>query len=194
MVNLGYNAAMLKAALDTLHEVYGYRDFRPGQAAVIEAVLADRDCLVLMPTGGGKSLCYQIPALVRRGVGIVVSPLIALMQDQVAALRQIGIAAAFLNSTVPWFEQMEIKDAVMSGALDLLYLAPERLLQDETLALLETAPVTLFAIDEAHCVSQWGHDFRQDYLGLNVLAERFPRRAAHGPHRHCGCAHTRGDR
>ena len=165
---------MLKAALDTLHEVYGYRDFRPGQAAVIEAVLADRDCLVLMPTGGGKSLCYQIPALVRRGVGIVVSPLIALMQDQVAALRQIGVAAAFLNSTVPWFEQMEIKDAVVSGALDLLYLAPERLLQDETLALLETAPVTLFAIDEAHCVSQWGHDFRQDYLGLNVLAERFP--------------------
>ena len=165
---------MLKAALDILREVYGYRDFRPGQAAVVEAFLSGRDCLVLMPTGGGKSLCYQIPAMLQSGTGIVVSPLIALMQDQVAALRQLGVAAAFLNSTVPWVEQLEIKDALTRGALDLLYLAPERLLQDETLALLQEARVALFAIDEAHCVSQWGHDFRQDYLGLDVLAQRFP--------------------
>ena len=165
---------MLKTALDILREVYGYREFRPGQAAVIEAFLGGRDCLVLMPTGGGKSLCYQIPALLRQGTGIVVSPLIALMQDQVAALRQAGVAAAFLNSTVPWMEQMEIKNALTRGALDLLYLAPERLLQEETLDLLQQVPVTLFAIDEAHCVSQWGHDFRQDYLGLDVLAKHFP--------------------
>ena len=127
-----------------------------------------------MPTGGGKSLCYQIPAVLRDGTGIVVSPLIALMQDQVAALRQAGVAAAFLNSTVPWTEQLQIKDALRRGALDLLYLAPERLLQEDTLALLQETAIALFAIDEAHCVSQWGHDFRQDYLGLNVLAERFP--------------------
>ena len=165
---------MLKAALDILREVYGYREFRPGQAEVVEALLADRDCLVLMPTGGGKSMCYQIPAMLRPGTGIVVSPLIALMRDQVSALRQAGVKAAFLNSTVPWLEQQEIKDALLRGMLDLLYLAPERLLQDETLALLQEAPIALFAIDEAHCVSQWGHDFREDYLGLDVLAERFP--------------------
>ena len=165
---------MLKAALDILREVYGYREFRPGQAEVVEALLANRDCLVLMPTGGGKSMCYQIPAMLRPGTGIVVSPLIALMRDQVSALRQAGVKAAFLNSTVPWLEQQEIKDALLRGTLDLLYLAPERLLQDETLALLREAPVALFAIDEAHCVSQWGHDFREDYLGLDVLAERFP--------------------
>ena len=165
---------MLKAALDILREVYGYREFRPGQAEVVEALLADRDCLVLMPTGGGKSMCYQIPAMLRPGTGIVVSPLIALMRDQVSALRQAGVKAAFLNSTVPWLEQQEIKDVLLRGMLDLLYLAPERLLQDETLALLQEAPVALFAIDEAHCVSQWGHDFREDYLGLDVLAERFP--------------------
>ena len=165
---------MLKTALDILREVYGYREFRPGQAEVVEALLAERDCLVLMPTGGGKSMCYQIPAMLRPGTGIVVSPLIALMRDQVSALREAGVRAAFLNSTVPWLEQQEIKDALLRGMLDLLYLAPERLLQDETLALLQEAPVALFAIDEAHCVSQWGHDFREDYLGLDVLAERFP--------------------
>ena len=165
---------MLESARSLLRDVYGYADFRPGQDAVIQSVLDDRDCLVLMPTGGGKSLCYQIPAMVRPGTGIVVSPLIALMQDQVAALRQMGVAAAFLNSTLPWFEQTEIANRVGNGDLDLLYLAPERLLQEDTLALLERSPVNLFAIDEAHCVSQWGHDFRQDYLGLHVLAERFP--------------------
>ena len=165
---------MLKTALDILREVYGYREFRPGQAEVVEALLAEHDCLVLMPTGGGKSMCYQIPAMLRPGTGIVVSPLIALMRDQVSALREAGVKAAFLNSTVPWLEQQEIKDALLRGMLDLLYLAPERLLQEETLALLQEAPVALFAIDEAHCVSQWGHDFREDYLGLDVLAERFP--------------------
>ena len=165
---------MLDHARKILREIYGYPDFRPGQAEVIEAVLADRDCLVLMPTGGGKSLCYQIPALVKPGTAIVVSPLIALMQDQVTALRQLGVAAAFLNSTVAWHEQSEIMRTLAEGRLDLLYLAPERLLQEETLAMLTRADVALVAIDEAHCVSQWGHDFRQDYLGLDVLAERFP--------------------
>ena len=167
-------ANMHPSASELLREIYGYSEFRPGQEEIINAVHKGRDCLVLMPTGGGKSLCYQIPAMLRPGVGIVVSPLIALMQDQVAALRQAGVKAAFLNSTVPWFEQGEIKDALARGDLDLLYLAPERLLQEETLALLEQVELALFAIDEAHCVSQWGHDFRQDYLGLNVLAERFP--------------------
>ena len=165
---------MLDTARQILHDVYGYSAFRPGQEAVIEAVLAGRDGLVLMPTGGGKSVCYQVPAMVLPGTGIVVSPLIALMHDQVAALRQSGVAAAFLNSTLPWFEQTEIANAFTRGTLDLLYLAPERLLQEDTLALLGSSPVNLFAIDEAHCVSQWGHDFRQDYLGLDVLAERFP--------------------
>ena len=165
---------MLDPARSVLRDTFGYGEFRPGQEAVIQAVLDGRDCLVLMPTGGGKSLCYQIPAMVRPGTGVVVSPLIALMQDQVAALRESGVAAAFLNSTLPWFEQTEIANRVGNGDLDLLYLAPERLLQEDTLALLERSPVNLVAIDEAHCVSQWGHDFRQDYLGLHVLAERFP--------------------
>ena len=165
---------MHPSAAEILRDTYGYSEFRPGQEVVVNAALEGRDCLVLMPTGGGKSLCYQIPAMARSGVGIVISPLIALMQDQVAALRQAGVAAAFLNSAVPWFEQAEIKDLLIRGDLDLLYLAPERLLQEETLALLEKVELALFAIDEAHCVSQWGHDFRQDYLGLNVLAERFP--------------------
>ena len=165
---------MAAAPLEVLRRVYGYEAFRGGQEAVIDAVLAGRDCLVLMPTGGGKSLCYQIPAQVLAGVGVVVSPLIALMQDQVAALRQAGVRAAFLNSTVPWPEQQAIKEALAAGRLDLLYLAPERLVQEETLALLAETRLALFAIDEAHCVSQWGHDFRQDYLGLDVLAERFP--------------------
>ncbi|MCY4014944.1 MAG: DNA helicase RecQ [Gammaproteobacteria bacterium] len=166
--------AVREQARNTLRTVFGYDDFRPGQAEVIEAVLAGRDCLVLMPTGGGKSLCYQVPALIRPGTAVVVSPLIALMQDQVAALRQLGVAASFLNSTVSWHEQADITRQLAEGRLDLLYLAPERLLQEETLRILDRADVALFAIDEAHCVSQWGHDFRQDYLGLDVLAERFP--------------------
>ena len=170
------NPDLTQRAQALLRSVYGYPEFRPGQQEVIESVLDGRDSLVLMPTGGGKSLCYQIPAMLRPGVGIVVSPLIALMQDQVQALRQFGVAAAVLNSTVPFHEQREIEGALERGELDLLYLAPERLLSGEagTLELLRGLEVALIAIDEAHCVSQWGHDFRQDYLGLHVLAEHFP--------------------
>ncbi len=170
------NADLTQSAQTLLRSVYGYPEFRAGQLEVIESVLDGRDSLVLMPTGGGKSLCYQIPAMLRDGLGIVVSPLIALMQDQVQALRQLGVAAAFLNSSVPFHEQREIKGALKRGELDLLYLAPERLLSGEagTLELLRGLEVALIAIDEAHCVSQWGHDFRQDYLGLHVLAEHFP--------------------
>ena len=165
---------MIEHAQDLLRSVYGFDDFRGRQAEVVAAALAGRDALVLMPTGGGKSLCYQLPAMIRPGVGLVVSPLIALMQDQVSALKQLGVRAEFLNSTLSWPEQCKILDAVSAQALDLLYLAPERLLKDETLDRLDRVDLAVIAIDEAHCVSQWGHDFRQDYLGLNVLAERFP--------------------
>jgi len=157
-----------------LRDVFGYADFRGRQQAIIEAAVAGHDSLVLMPTGGGKSLCYQIPALLREGVGIVVSPLIALMQDQVSALREAGVAAAYLNSTLKRREQDEVIAALRRGKLDLLYLAPERLLQPETHALLREAQVSIVAIDEAHCVSQWGHDFRAEYLGLNALKEWLP--------------------
>ena len=164
----------IQRAHDLLREVYGYADFRDTQEQVIRAALEGRDALVVMPTGGGKSLCYQLPSIVRPGTGLVVSPLIALMQDQVGALRQLGVRAAFLNSTLAYDEQWRIIDAVRAGALDLLYLAPERLLQEDTLSLLAGVDLSLIAIDEAHCVSQWGHDFRQDYLGLDVLRDRFP--------------------
>ncbi len=165
---------MIERAHELLRNVYGYSGFRGGQEAIIAAVLDGKDALVLMPTGGGKSLCYQIPAVVRPGLGLVVSPLIALMQDQVAALQQFGLDARFLNSTLSYAQQQNVLEAVARAELDLLYLAPERLLQEETLDRLAAAKVSLIAIDEAHCVSQWGHDFRQDYLGLNVLSERFP--------------------
>ncbi|MEO8466074.1 MAG: DNA helicase RecQ [Gammaproteobacteria bacterium] len=157
-----------------LRETFGYAVFRDQQEQVIGAALDGRDSLVLMPTGGGKSLCFQIPALVRDGVGIVVSPLIALMEDQVGALREAGVSAAFLNSTLKPAEQRSVIAALRSGELELLYLAPERLLQPETLDLLADVPVALIAIDEAHCVSQWGHDFRTEYLGLSALKSRFP--------------------
>ncbi len=157
-----------------LRERYGFENFRGTQARIIQHTLAGGDSLVLMPTGGGKSLCYQIPSLLRPGVGIVVSPLIALMQDQVDALVRFGISAAFLNSSQSWAEQRNITEALTAGHLDVLYVAPERLLMDDTLALLDQTPIALFAIDEAHCVSQWGHDFRKDYLGLHRLRERFP--------------------
>ena len=157
-----------------LLDVFGYKDFRFRQAEIIETVLGGGDCLALMPTGGGKSLCYQIPALVRNGTGIVVSPLIALMQDQVDALKDVGVRAAFLNSTLDWHQQNEIERSFAAGALDLLYVAPERLVQERTLSLISHHDVALFAIDEAHCVSQWGHDFRPEYRQLKVLAERFP--------------------
>jgi len=140
----------------------------------IETTLSGRDSLVLMPTGGGKSLCYQIPALVREGMGIVVSPLIALMQDQVAALQQLGLRAAYLNSTLSREQHSQVMRSIYDGELDLLYIAPERLLQDNTLQRLMNVEISLIAIDEAHCVSQWGHDFRADYLGLHVLKQAFP--------------------
>lgn len=158
-----------------LEDVFGYKNFRLHQSKIIETLVSGRDCLALMPTGGGKSLCYQIPALVRAGTGIVVSPLIALMQDQVDALRVVGVKAAFLNSTLDRNTQDGIEREFAAGALDLLYVAPERLVQDRTLSLMARHEIALFAIDEAHCVAQWGHDFRPEYRQLKILAERFPR-------------------
>ncbi|MBV1695575.1 MAG: DNA helicase RecQ [Hyphomicrobiales bacterium] len=164
----------LEAAQAILQGTFGYQSFRLHQKAIIETLLAGQDALALMPTGGGKSLCYQIPALVRPGTGIVVSPLIALMQDQVDALKELGVAAAFINSTLSRTEVQETEAALLAGALDLLYVAPERLLQERTLQLLSRCDLALFAIDEAHCVSQWGHDFRPEYRQLRALPERFP--------------------
>jgi len=161
-------------ALDALQHVWGYPAFRGLQAQAIDHIAAGGDALVLMPTSGGKSLCYQIPALLRDGVGVVVSPLIALMQDQVAALRELGLRAAFLNSTLDAGQARDVQRAARAGELDLLYLAPERLLSDSGLALLAQCRIALFAIDEAHCVSQWGHDFRPEYGQLSVLRERWP--------------------
>lgn len=162
------------AAQQTLHRVFGYEAFRGEQGAVIEHVVAGGDAVVLMPTGGGKSLCYQIPALVRPGTGVVVSPLIALMQDQVDALRALGVRAGFMNSTQDFDERRSMEAQFLAGELDLLYLAPERLRLDSTLSLLARGEISVFAIDEAHCVAQWGHDFRPDYLALSVLGERWP--------------------
>ncbi|MEV5507855.1 DNA helicase RecQ [Streptomyces orinoci] len=161
-------------ALGVLKRVFGYDAFRGEQAAIIEHVVAGGDALVLMPTGGGKSLCYQIPALVRPGVGVVVSPLIALMQDQVDALRALGVRAGFLNSTQDLDERRMVEAEFLAGELDLLYLAPERLRLESTMSLLDRGKVSVFAIDEAHCVAQWGHDFRPDYLALSALHERWP--------------------
>ena len=162
------------AALGVLEKTFGYDSFRGQQAEIIQTIIDGGDALVLMPTGGGKSLCYQIPALVRDGTGIVISPLIALMQDQVDALSAVGARAEFLNSTQSSDERLRVETAFLAGELDLLYLAPERLRVSSTTNLLDRGKIALFAIDEAHCVSQWGHDFRPDYLQLSVLHERWP--------------------
>ncbi|WP_428719459.1 DNA helicase RecQ [Undibacterium curvum] len=161
-------------ALHILQTVFGYPAFRSQQGQIVDHVIQGGDALVLMPTGGGKSLCYQIPALIRRGVGIVVSPLIALMQDQVDALAEVGVRAAFLNSTQSFDQILEVEKKMREGELDLVYIAPERLLTQRCLELLEIIDIALFAIDEAHCVSQWGHDFRPEYIRLSTLHERFP--------------------
>ncbi|OWT61769.1 DNA helicase RecQ [Candidimonas nitroreducens] len=166
--------ATLESPLDILQRVFGYESFRGDQQAIIEHVVEGGDALVLMPTGGGKSLCYQIPALARPGTGVVVSPLIALMQDQVDALTELGVRAAFLNSTQDWRTAREVEQAFLDGELDLLYVAPERLVTERCMELLARGHIALFAIDEAHCVSQWGHDFRPEYLELSILSERWP--------------------
>jgi ATP-dependent DNA helicase RecQ len=162
------------SAQNILQTVFGYPSFRSPQDKIIQTVVEGGDALVLMPTGGGKSLCYQIPALLRHGCGIVVSPLIALMKDQVDALRQLGVKASYLNSSLDTSTANEVEEALMAGELDLLYIAPERLNQERTMSLLQHCSIALFAIDEAHCVSQWGHDFRADYLQLSILHEHYP--------------------
>lgn len=164
----------MKSAQHILRSLFGYEHFRGLQTDIVEHVMSGKDALVLMPTGGGKSLCYQIPSLARPGTGVVVSPLIALMQDQVDALRQLGVNAAFLNSSLAFDEQQSVEQQFLRGELDILYVAPERLATPRFLNTLERAHISLFAIDEAHCVSQWGHDFRSDYLQLSLLHQRFP--------------------
>jgi ATP-dependent DNA helicase RecQ len=161
-------------ALSVLSSVFGLPGFRGAQQEIVRHVTDGGNCLVLMPTGGGKSLCYQVPSLLRQGCGIVVSPLIALMRDQVAGLLEAGVRAAVLNSSLSFGEANAVEQRLLTGDLDVLYVAPERLLTPRCLALLSRAKIALFAIDEAHCVSQWGHDFRPEYIGLSVLAERFP--------------------
>jgi len=168
------DGACLDGPADVLRRIFGYDSFRGAQREIIEHLVGGGDALVLMPTGGGKSLCYQIPALIREGTGVVVSPLIALMQDQVDALLALGVRAGFLNSTQDPRQRAATQSDLLAGDLDLLYLAPERLRSESTLSLLDRAAISLFAIDEAHCVSQWGHDFRPDYLALSALHRRWP--------------------
>src|SRR3954463_2327618 len=161
-------------ALSVLNSVFGLPAFRGEQEKIVRHVTDGGNCLVLMPTGGGKSLCYQLPSLLRQGCGIVVSPLIALMRDQVAGLLEAGVKAAVLNSTLSYEEANAVEQQLLAGDLDLLYVAPERLVTPRCLGLLARCKIALFAIDEAHCVSQWGHDFRPEYIGLSVISERFP--------------------
>src|SRR3954454_13909080 len=177
-MSLSANASALQPetapdALSVLNSVFGLPGFRSAQEEIVRHVTQGGNCLVLMPTGGGKSLCYQVPSLLRRGCGIVISPLIALMRDQVAGLLEAGVRAAVLNSTLSSSEANAVEQRLLAGDLDLLYVAPERLLTQRCLALLSRATIALFAIDEAHCVSQWGHDFRPEYIGLSAIAERF---------------------
>lgn len=166
---------MMKTAQSVLEHVFGYAAFRGPQQAIVDTLIDGRDALVIMPTGGGKSLCYQVPALVREGCGVVISPLIALMQDQVDALQAAGVKAGFLNSSLTAEQAGATERALLNSELDLLYVAPERLIQSRCLNLLKRSRIALFAIDEAHCVSQWGHDFRSDYLQLSLLHEQFPK-------------------
>jgi len=172
--SIHYDVGMPSDAQKILHSVFGYPAFRGEQQAIVDHLIAGGDALVLMPTGGGKSLCFQIPAMVRQGTAIVVSPLIALMQDQVETLQQLGVRAAFLNSTMDARSSNDMERSLLRGELDLLYVAPERLLMPRFIDLLERTTIALFAIDEAHCVSQWGHDFRPEYRQLTILHERFP--------------------
>src|SRR3981189_3635671 len=167
-------SALAPDALSVLNSVFGLPGFRGAQEEIVRHVTDGGNCLVLMPTGGGKSLCYQLPSLLRKGCGIIVSPLIALMRDQVAGLIEAGVNAAVLNSTLSLSEASAVEQRLLAGELDLLYIAPERLLTPRCLAMIGRAQIALFAIDEAHCVSQWGHDFRPEYIGLSVIAERFP--------------------
>ncbi len=169
-----HKGTMSQQALEVLQTIYGYDKFRGQQHDIVSTVIQGNDALVLMPTGGGKSLCYQVPSLVRAGTGIVISPLIALMQDQVDALNALNLRAAFINSSMHGSEVAQTEEALLAGDLDMLYVAPERLLMPRMLELLDAADIALFAIDEAHCVSQWGHDFRKEYMGLSILSERFP--------------------
>jgi len=161
-------------ALSILDSIFGYAEFRFDQEEIINRLIQGNDAIVLMPTGGGKSLCYQIPSIVRHGVGVIVSPLIALMQDQVTSLKQLGVNAAYLNSTLDAQTASEIEQKLLNNHIDLLYVAPERLMTERFLSLLDKAPIALFAIDEAHCVSQWGHDFRPEYIQLSILHQRYP--------------------
>ena len=160
---------MMQDAQRVLQNVFGYSEFRSPQDEVIQSLMMGDDVFVLMPTGGGKSLCYQIPSLIRAGVGIVISPLIALMQDQVSALTHAGVRAACMNSSMPPGHNFEVENLARRGELDLIYIAPERLTLPQTLNWLSECSISLFAIDEAHCVAQWGHDFRSDYLQLSIL-------------------------
>jgi len=169
-----FGVFMLEQAQRVLKDIFGYDSFRGRQGAIIERVASGGDALVLMPTGGGKSLCFQVPALLREGLAVVVSPLIALMDDQVATLEELGVAAASLNSTLSAEQQRDLAARIKRGEVKMLYLAPERLVQPRMLAFLQSLEIALFAIDEAHCVSQWGHDFRREYLQLGQLAELFP--------------------
>src|SRR3954449_3470000 len=178
-MSLSANASALQPetvpdALSVLNSVFGLPGFRGAQEKIVRHVTGGGNCLVLMPTGGGKSLCYQLPSLLRRGCGIVVSPLIALMRDQVAGLIDSGVNPAALNSALSPEEAFEVERRLIAGDLDILYVSPERLVTPRCLSLLARAGVALFAIDEAHCVSQWGHDFRPEYVGLSIIAERFP--------------------
>src|SRR5260221_9287297 len=171
---LGREPDIAPDALSVLNSVFGLPGFRGAQGEIVRHVTDGGNCLVLMPTGGGQSLCYQLPSLLRKGCGIVVSPLIGLMRDQVAGLLEAGVKAAVLNSTLSFDEASAVEARLVAGDLDLLYVAPERLLTPRCLNLLGRTKIALFAIDEAHCVSQWGHDFRPEYIGLSVISERFP--------------------